>query len=120
MIITSTDKSIIFEESPERITSILKEDIKIVFIGGGNVAVYDSQSRQQDAKRLIIDFKDVEVPQNVSSGIGLFDALEAFKGAKTISETNLEDIQHNTDAINDVKELLIITNKWLRKIYNPV
>lgn len=119
MQITEENKSIIFTESGGRVYSILKEDIKLVLLGADSVAVYDSQSRQQDARRLVIDYADVTVPNGLNSGKLLFDYLKAAQVRKTTEEVDITLIQENTSELIKIKELLKSIDNTLQKIYSP-
>jgi len=120
MQIVNQNKSILFEDVNGRDYVILKEDIKIVKLGTDSIAVYDSQSRQKDVRRLVINYSDVTSPTNISSGQSLFNALNELINDKTQNDSNISEIESNTRELKRIKDELKEVNKWLRKIYSPI
>jgi len=93
--IDSDDFNVIFTLDDDTATYIRKDDIKLVYLPLEEVAVFDKSGRQQDSRRILINYQDVT---NVVLADGL-ELLALLVSLKDSDGSMIDSLKDMADAI---------------------
>lgn len=115
---TITNKNNFLEFELENETHLIsKNNIKFVQLDE-YIAVVDDSERQRNNKRFLIKYSEV-TNVDFSNGNQFYDWLLDLVNQETNLDKDARVLRENSNELKEIKELMILAVKYLRKIYNP-
>lgn len=81
------------------------------------VAFVDSANRQQDVKRFVIKYSEVE-NESFANGGQFYSWIASVIGSKTPLESTADLIKDQTEYLIESRDLLVEVVRYLKKIYS--